>query len=183
MATSSVASEPVVDRWFVRLKGGDGQPIVKTMSTPQMTKMIEEGTLKPSVKISRHAKVGYRALATFKEFHAVAVGRSTRTGVDKQTSRYHYLYQKIEKNELERSEPEEETVTSAGYWLPIFWNQPPPSAPRFSSATVSGGSSRAWAAIETFTPLRICAIANYDQLAAISRDLPTANSPLPTSIR
>jgi len=122
LVTSSPVQETDGDKWFVRMKNAHGELVTKTMLTPQMAKMVEEGTLRPSVQISRNSKDGYRALATYKEFQSVALGLASRKGIDRQkTVQNKKLYDQILKKEIERDvKKEEEEVTSAQYWTQIL---------------------------------------------------------------
>ena len=102
------------------MKSADGKVVTKTMLTLQMAKMIEEGTLRPSAQISRNSKDGFRALATYKEFQSVALGRTSRSAMDRQkTTENKKLYDQIVKKEMQRDAKPEDEVTSASYWTQI----------------------------------------------------------------
>ena len=60
MATTGVSEDTDSDKWYVRMRNPDGQYVIKTMLRPQMAKMVEEGTLGASVKISRNPLEGFR---------------------------------------------------------------------------------------------------------------------------
>ena len=121
MVTSPAGQDTDSDKWYVRMKAADGQLVTKTMLTPQMAKMVEEGTLRPSVQISRNSKDGFRALATYKEFQSVALGRASRKGMDRQKpADKKKLYDEIVKKEIQREAKKEEDVTTRDYWTQIF---------------------------------------------------------------
>jgi serine/threonine-protein kinase len=125
MVATLITSTPVQDtdgdKWFVRMKNSDGDLVTKTMLTLQMVKMVEEGTLRPSVQISRNAKEGFRALATYKEFQSVAAGRAFKTGMDqRKTVDNKKLYDQIVKKEIQRDVKKDEETTSQQYWMQIF---------------------------------------------------------------
>ena len=121
MVTDPSAQDNEGDKWFVRMKTGEGHVVIKTMLTPQMVKMVEGGTLHPSVQISRNPKEGFRALATYKEFQAVALGRTAKKGMDRQTTQAKKnLYDQIVKREIQREVKPDRVVTSANYWFKIF---------------------------------------------------------------
>ena len=67
-----------LNEWYIRMKTAAGDSVVKKMMTAQMIKMVEEGTLNPSAQISRDPTDGFRALATYKEFQSVALGKVSK---------------------------------------------------------------------------------------------------------
>ena len=119
VATSLAGQDTDSDRWYIKMKNSSGESVIKTMLTPQMSKMVAEGTLKASVQISRSSKEGFRALATYKEFQNVALGRVSRKAMDVHTSRNKTLYDKIVKQEIQRDDKPKE-YTTAQYWMEIF---------------------------------------------------------------
>jgi serine/threonine-protein kinase len=122
MAATMVSSshDTDCDKWYIRMKSADGELMTKTMLTPQMVKMVEEGTLLPSVQISRNSKEGYRALATYREFQTVALGRASKKTMDKhKTSANRRLYDQIVKKEIQRDVKSNDT-SARDYWTQIF---------------------------------------------------------------
>ena len=122
-ATTSVSQDTDSEKWYVRLRNSEGQYVVKTMLRPQLAKMVEEGTLGHSVNISRNPHQGFRALATYKEFQHVALGRANKHPAPSQQQeplRYQNLFNQIEKREMKREKEKNVEYTSAGYWLPIL---------------------------------------------------------------
>jgi len=75
-----------------------------------------------TAKASRDPKEGFRALATYKEFEHVVLGRLSKTAADQNTVRYRNLYKKIEEQDRKRERGLEAKPTSTfSYWLPIFF--------------------------------------------------------------
>jgi len=110
--------------WYMQTKTPDGTQVARKYSTAQLIKMLEEGTISPKSRISQSANDGFRAIATFKEFQGVALGKVAKAGADKTAVRYRNLYKKIEEQDREREEkatPKPETLAGANtrYWLDI----------------------------------------------------------------
>jgi len=104
MALSQEGVDP--NTWFVRTRGSDGQATLKKLSTSQIIKMLEEGTLSATAKASRLQTDSLRALATYKEFQNAAMAKLSRSVSDRTTNQYRNLYQKIEEKESQREHEE-----------------------------------------------------------------------------
>ena len=68
--------------------------------------MLEENLLAPNTKASHDPKIGFRALATYKEFQGAASSQLTKKTADKNTARYRGLYKKIEEEDRQREQKE-----------------------------------------------------------------------------
>jgi serine/threonine-protein kinase len=111
---------PGGDVWYLHYRRPDGQMVVQRLTTAQALRLAETPDFDPGAKASRHAKEGFRALATIKEFEKVALGRAARDGADKQTFRSRKLYEKIVEEQSHRQKPEPAPATSFYYWLGIL---------------------------------------------------------------
>ncbi len=81
--------------WFLRVKNSEGRYVVLECDEAKIIKLIKAEKLSPSTKVSRSKNKGFRALATYKEFEAVTLGKATKNNLDQQTSKYRELYQQI----------------------------------------------------------------------------------------
>jgi hypothetical protein len=72
-----------------------------------------------TVKASRSPDQGFRALATYKEFEKVILGRVSRSAADKQTVQARKMYEKILK-QAQREYRDTKSVSSLRYWAGIF---------------------------------------------------------------
>ncbi|MFO0863458.1 MAG: serine/threonine-protein kinase [Gemmataceae bacterium] len=108
------------DVWFLRVKM-DGADKAHKLTTAQLTKMIQEGTVTPGAKISHFPTQGFRAVATFKEFADVTVRQRGPKSVA--ADKYRDLYKKIEDKEIKREKDEESErdLEARNYWIGIFW--------------------------------------------------------------
>jgi serine/threonine protein kinase len=112
--------EAVTNEWFVRFKR-EGEISVRKLTTIQVKKMLEEGTIDPTAKASQQPKVGFRALATFKEFQGTALVKQAKKVADKESAKYRNLYKKIEENERKRDQEEKKYDAPSYYsslWAP-----------------------------------------------------------------
>ena len=111
--------------WYVQMKTPDGKTVVRKFSTTQLQKMLEEGTIAATARISHSPSDGFRAAATFKEFQGQALTKMTKKAADKQSARYRQMYKKIEEEDRKRDEkttakPEDsEFSANTRYWLGI----------------------------------------------------------------
>ena len=105
--------------WFVRVKDGDGKTAVKKMTTEQVQAMIEADMLQPNAKASHDPRLGFRALATYKEFQGQAFVKASRQSADQRAVRYRTLYKKIEEraNQIERDARPKRTDMPP--WMPL----------------------------------------------------------------
>jgi serine/threonine-protein kinase len=94
---------PPADLWYIRHKGSDGHVVERQLSTAEVLRRIEERKLGPTTRASRSADDGFRALATYREFEKVLLGKAAKRGADEQATRYRNLYKKIEAQEERRA--------------------------------------------------------------------------------
>lgn len=124
-------SGPVVDPnvWYVQTKLPDGGGATRKYTTAQLRKMLAEGTIKPTARVSHLEDQGFRALGTYKEFQGVALGDMAKKAADKNTSRFRNVLKEFddderekEKETLERHGPAGQTTLQATrrYWIGIF---------------------------------------------------------------
>lgn len=116
--TMVTSLETTEDVWYLRVHKPDGSAGVRKLTTGQLKKMLEEGTVDPTAKASRQPGAGYAALATFKEFQATALAKQTKKAADKQSVRFRNLYKKAEEQDRkreERAEREEQKAAPAYY--------------------------------------------------------------------
>ncbi len=113
--------KPSVDLWYVRFKSPSGQVVTRKLTTPQVLQLIEDEDFNTAARASRHPTEGFRALATYREFEATALGRVSKTGADRQTSRYRQKYKQIEEEDRQRAlaRTVEQAIGTGGYWLGI----------------------------------------------------------------
>ncbi len=90
--------------WFVRVKDAAGKTNIKKMTTEQVQTMLEADLLQPNTKASHDPRLGFRALATYKEFQGQALVKASRQSADQRAVRYRTLYKKIEEraNQIEK---------------------------------------------------------------------------------
>jgi serine/threonine-protein kinase len=112
-----------VDVWYVRTEVEDGVVRTRRMTTQQLVQWIGGEQFDPATQVSRQPNANFRTLATYREFQAAVMGRATRTGADRQASKFRKQFKAIEDAELKRSREEEAepASTTTGYWLGIFW--------------------------------------------------------------
>jgi serine/threonine protein kinase len=136
--------EIVNDEWYVRVIR-DGVIAVRKLTTRQIKKMLEEGTLDPTAKGSRQPEQSFRALATFKEFHGTALVKQAKKVADKQTVKYRNIYKRIEENERRRDRDEKKTDKTPSYYSSLW-------RPGLKIAGVVGGAGLLiYAAIRMFS--------------------------------
>jgi serine/threonine protein kinase len=108
------------DVWYLRVKVEGGDKAHK-VTTAQLIKMIQEGTVTPGAKVSHFPAQGFRAVASFKEFADVTVRQRGPKSVA--TDKYRDLYKKIEQKETKREKDDEAArdLEARNYWVGIFW--------------------------------------------------------------
>jgi serine/threonine-protein kinase len=107
------------DVWYVRYRKPGGQAVQRRLTTAQVLELIQGEHFDPATRASRTANDGYRALATYREFEPVVLGRAAKSGADRQTSRYRKLYKQIEEED-QRKRAQAERPTAGRYWLGIL---------------------------------------------------------------
>lgn len=118
----TVVDSAELDVWHLLVKV-EGNEKSRKLTTSQILKMLQEGTVGPTAKISRTPGEGYRSIATYKEFAEAAQRQRGQKAIAISNDRYRNLYKKIEDKEVQR-EKEEESERDAetrNYWLGIFW--------------------------------------------------------------
>jgi tRNA A-37 threonylcarbamoyl transferase component Bud32 len=118
--SDSAEQEKPADEWYLRHKNGQGQVLVRRLTTAQVLKLLEDKSFDPTATISRKKNEGFRALATFKEFESAVLGRVSKEALDEQTVRYRNLYKKIEAEERAREKPKQRDGGNVSYWGGIF---------------------------------------------------------------
>ncbi len=103
--------------WFVRLKGADGHPVTKRMNTDQLRVRLVDGTIKPTIKISRHPEQGFRAAATYREFEGAAGTKITQAKNDQKTAKYRDLYSEYDDREKQRDVQTKQDETDLNPYL------------------------------------------------------------------
>jgi hypothetical protein len=105
--------------WFVRVKEPGGTSSIKKMTTEQVQTMIEADLLQPNAKASHDPRLGFRALATYKEFQGQALVKASRQSADQRAVRYRTLYKKIEEraNQIEKDSVSKRDDTPP--WQPL----------------------------------------------------------------
>ena len=108
LAFASVAAPAVLNpnAWYVQMKMPDGKAIVRRYSTAQLLKMLDDGTISATAKVSHSETEGFRGLGTYKEFQGAAMSKITKMAVDKNTARTRGAAKRIEAEELERVQKE-----------------------------------------------------------------------------
>ena len=86
-----------------------------------MLRLIDSAEFDSSAKASRSPNDGYRALATFREFEKVTLGKVARSGADKQTLRSRRMYEKIVEEQAQRDKQGARLPSNWRYWLSILW--------------------------------------------------------------
>ncbi len=117
--TPPASADIATDVWYVRFSQGR-EVSVRKLTTKQVKKMLEEGTIDPTAKGSRQAKEGFRALATFKEFQGTAMVKQAKKSADKQTIKYRSIYKKIEEQERQRDQDEKKDERHTSYYSSLL---------------------------------------------------------------
>jgi serine/threonine protein kinase len=119
------SDEAKTDIWYLRFRTPQGQVQLRKLTRAQVLTLAGTPNFDPTAKASRDPKEGFRALATYKEFEHVVLGRLSKTAADQNTVRYRNLYKKIEEQEKKRERGLEgrdaKPPTTFSYWLPIFF--------------------------------------------------------------
>ena len=107
--------------WYVRVKDAAGNTEVHKLATAQIHSMLNQDLLPPNAKASHDREVGFRSLATYKEFQGVALVKASKQSVDQHAERYRSLYKKIEEEAEERERKREfDTVApQTPDWMPL----------------------------------------------------------------
>ncbi len=72
--------------WYIQNVNASGTITTIRYTTPQLKKMLSDGTIKPTVRVSQNPEEGFRALATFKEFQGTAMSKMTKKIADQKTA-------------------------------------------------------------------------------------------------
>jgi serine/threonine-protein kinase len=125
VATSEPTSQPTLeqpaDLWYIRYKTQAGESVQKKLTTEEVLELIKGEHFDPTTRASRTPSEGFRALATYREFEPVVLGRAAKSGADRKVSRYRRLYKEIEQeDQRKRDRAQQEQPLPAGqYWLGI----------------------------------------------------------------
>lgn len=120
-------SDFLSDIWYLRYRTPKRRIVVRKFSRAEIKKMIEEKTLDPKVKASRHPNQGFRALGTFKEFQTLLVGNLAKIEGDKINPEYHDLVKEFEAQEEQRTKnqvvPRKTSLTEWNWpeLLEMYW--------------------------------------------------------------
>jgi serine/threonine-protein kinase len=110
------------DVWYLLYRRADGKGMTKKLTTSQVLQLAEHVNFDPAdAKVSRQPTTGFRALATFKEFERVVLGKASKSSADKQTIRSRRLMGKIVEQEKHRESQQEGPVTTWQYWSGTVW--------------------------------------------------------------
>src|SRR5205823_1180626 len=83
----------------------------------------EEGTIHPTARVSRLAKEGFRALATYKEFQGTALVKQNKSAADmklKSDDRYRKLYKQAEEKDRRRELEEQKKQDGPAYYSQMW---------------------------------------------------------------
>lgn len=120
--SSSVDVDP--DVWYVNIGHADGGSTLTKLTTSQIKKMLDEGSVKPTARASHSKTEGFRSLATYKEFQGSALSQVSKQAADAQGARFRSLMKKIEEKDREREEKEKSQERSldpiAKYWQTLW---------------------------------------------------------------
>jgi serine/threonine-protein kinase len=90
------------DDWFWSLVTPDGRPVTKKLTTEQIRTLIKSGHLDPTAQLSKTAKSGFRAAATFPEFQGIFLSLKTATKANVKGAKYRDRYKEIEEEDARR---------------------------------------------------------------------------------
>ena len=118
--TPPIAYDP--DLWYVQVKMSDGNLVARRYRTAQLQKLLAEGSILPTARASRSPTKGFRTLATYKEFHGVALSKSAQHVSDKSASQYRGIYEQVAEQDRLRDGNKRPSSLSptTRYWLGIF---------------------------------------------------------------
>lgn len=121
----SGSSSDAIDEWFLRVVKPGGRVVAQKLSTAQLRKMLEEGTVDPTAHVSHQEKEGFRVIATYKQFRSVALIKQSRKSTEQQASRYRHLYREIEEKDRIREQAAEDAIPEpiadySGLWIPAL---------------------------------------------------------------
>jgi eukaryotic-like serine/threonine-protein kinase len=112
------------DEWFVQVSMGEGKiKVLPPISTSQLKRMLDEGTIHPTARVSRHAKEGFRALATYKEFQGTALVKQSKSAADmklRSDDRHRKLYKQAEEKDRKRELEEQKNQEGPAYYSQMW---------------------------------------------------------------
>jgi serine/threonine-protein kinase len=111
------AEPPPADVWYVRYKTPAGQKLQRKLTTAEVLELIADEHFDPATRASHSPAEGFRALATYREFEPVALGRAAKSGADRQASRYRQLFKKIEQEDERKHGRVDQKAAADRYWL------------------------------------------------------------------
>jgi eukaryotic-like serine/threonine-protein kinase len=96
-------AEPIEkDVWYWNLVTPQGKAVTKKVTTAQLHTLIKAGHLDATAQVSKTAKAGFRAAATFPEFQALFKSRETSTKANVKGHKYRDQYKEIEAADARR---------------------------------------------------------------------------------
>jgi eukaryotic-like serine/threonine-protein kinase len=115
--SSAAETEPDPNVWYVRLKGPDGQPVLRRYTTAQLLTKLGEKTISPRTQAAHSPKQSFRALATFREFEGSALSQASKEAADMSTVSYRNLYKKIDEQDRKRGETARKRAAAWPGWI------------------------------------------------------------------
>ena len=100
--TSIVKEATAKDDWFWSLVTPNGRPVTKKVTTEQIRTLIKSGHLDPTAQLSKTAKSGFRAAATFPEFQGIFLSLKTATNANVKGAKYRDRFKEIEEEGARR---------------------------------------------------------------------------------
>jgi serine/threonine protein kinase len=100
--TSIVKEATAKDDWFWSLVAPNGRPVTKKLTTEQIRTLIKSGRLDPTAQLSKAAKSGFRAAATFPEFQSIFLSLKTATKANVRGAKYRDRFKEIEEEDARR---------------------------------------------------------------------------------
>ncbi|MGE0529400.1 MAG: serine/threonine protein kinase [Bdellovibrionales bacterium] len=91
--------------WYLSYESEEGDWHCEQFSTDEILNMVQAGEISPDNKVSKSKDFGFRALATYKDFHHVAVKQAVRMGADRRAARFRDKFEELKEEELQRLEP------------------------------------------------------------------------------
>jgi serine/threonine protein kinase len=90
------------DVWYWNLVTKEGKPLTKKVTSDQVRTLIKAGHIDPTAQLSRTAKSGFRAAATFPEFQSSFKTRETATKANVKGQKYRDQYKDLEAADARR---------------------------------------------------------------------------------
>jgi serine/threonine protein kinase len=103
-AKTSVEQEEQIEKdvWYWNLVTKEGKSATKKVTSDQVRTLIKAGHIDPTGQLSKTAKSGFRAAATFPEFQGSFKSRETATKANVKGQKYRNQYQELEAEDARR---------------------------------------------------------------------------------